>query len=52
MERKYYIFLGIFAATVAVFIVGLIISNMALILLAFAASLALFVARRFFIPRR
>ncbi len=52
MDRKYYIFLGIFVATVAVFIIGLVAGNMPMILLAFAGSLALFIARRYFIPRR
>ena len=52
MERKYYIFVGIFVATLAVFIIGIAAGNTALIVLAFAGSLALFVARRFFIPRR
>lgn len=52
MDRKYYVFLGIFVATVAVFIVGLATGNAALIVLAFAGSLGLFIARRFFIPRR
>ena len=52
MDRKYYIFVGIFVATVAVFIIGLVSGNTPLILLAFAGSLALFVARRFFVPRR
>ena len=52
MERKYYVFVGIFVATVAVFIIGIAIGNTALILLAFIGSLALFVARRYFIPRR
>ena len=52
MDRKYYIFLGIFIATVAVFIIGLASGNATLIGLAFAGSLALFIARRFFIPRR
>ena len=52
MDRKYYIFLGIFVATVAVFIIGLATGNATLIALAFAGSLGLFIARRFFIPRR
>ena len=52
MDRKYYIFVGVFVATVAVFIIGLVTGNTALIVLAFAGSLALFVARRYFIPRR
>ena len=52
MDRKYYIFVGVFVATVATFIIGLATGNTALIILAFVASLALFVARRYFIPRR
>ncbi len=52
MDRKYYIFVGVFVATLAVFIIGLATGNTALIILAFVGSLALFVARRYFIPRR
>ena len=52
MDRKYYVFVGLFVATLAVFIIGLAAGNAALIIVAFAGSLALFVARRYFIPRR
>ena len=52
VDSKYYIFAGFFIATIVIFIVGIATGNTALILLAFVGSLALFVARRFFIPRR
>ena len=52
MDRKYYILVGIFVATLIVFIIGIATGNPALIVLAFAGSLALFIARRYFIPRR
>lgn len=52
MDRKYYVFLGLFVATVAVFIVGIATGNAALIIVAFAGSLGLFIVRRTFIPRR
>ena len=46
MDRKYYVFVGLFVATLAVFIIGLAAGNAALII-AFAGSLVLFVARRY-----
>ena len=49
---KYYIFAGIFIATVAIFIVGIATDRTPLILLAFVGSLGLFIFRRLFIPRR
>ena len=52
MGTKYYIFAGIFIATVAIFIVGIATGNTPLILLAFVGSLGLFIFRRLFIPRR
>ena len=52
MDRKYYVFLGLFVATVVVFIVGIATGNAALIIVAFAGSLGLFIVRRTFIPRR
>ena len=52
MDRKYYIFAGVFIATIVIFIVGIATGSTELILLAFVGSLALFVARRYFIPRR
>ena len=52
MDRKYYVFLGLFVATVVVFIVGIATGKAALIIVAFAGSLGLFIVRRTFIPRR
>ena len=52
MDRKYYVFLGLFVATVVVFIAGIATGEAALIIVAFAGSLGLFIVRRTFIPRR
>jgi hypothetical protein len=49
MSKPFAIFTGLFMATVALFILGVVMGSLFFISISFVATLALFVVRRFFL---